>query len=388
METRDLYVYGGNHPHFHSGQSYYVRRALEACRLLPDSIRVLPINYIRTRRMPVTALRYLASHGGRLGGFLFSDSYHDKCLRHARTSVADGSILVASVQNIGSVGRWLVREKSIELYFYIDATLMEYWPPSDDMEIKELQEKTYEKERLSYGLAKGFFVYHEGVSQSLEHDYGIAKEKIRVVGRGVNILDEQVQAARDQPGGHADVNSECPAPLTLMTVGKDAVRKGVFKVIEAIDELPPDLRQRLRYVVAGPHPSKLPAREFIEPLGFVSARDRQRLLTRMRQADLGVLLSDWDSLAGSVHEFLALGTPCWMSELPNHERLLRNPGVIPQAMPIDVESVKSRLVDLLTTPDMLRAARAAAEAQWDTLTWAPVVESMAEIMAPNDQGPA
>ncbi|WP_170284184.1 glycosyltransferase family 4 protein [Roseospira marina] len=373
-----MYVYGGNDPHFHSGRASALLASFAASDHVDPDTRVLPLNYIRTRYMPVTVLRYLVENRGGRAGFLFSDAYHNRCLRDAPASVPDGSLVISSAQNVGDVGRTLVRDKGVKLYFYLDATLRQYWGAVVGTKGADHLRRLLESERLSFKEAAGFFVYHEGVAAALRDDYGVPRDKIAVIGRGVTIRPDHIAAVRQE--GHQEPRPASDQTLTLMTVGKDAARKGVFKVIEAIDRLPEAERRRIRYVVAGPDRSALPARAFVEPLGFVTGEGRRALLTRMRRADLGVLLSEWEGLPGSVYEFLTLGTPCWMSDLPHTEALRAHPGVVSEPLPIDGARVAERLRAFLHDPAALRDLRQRAESQWDAFTWGPIVQTMSDVM--------
>ncbi len=125
----------------------------------------------------------------------------------------------------------------------------------------------------------------------------------------------------------------------MMVVGRGAKRKGVFRLIEAIETLSPEEQNRLMVTVAGPEPGELPQKPYLQPLGFVSADQREYLAQEMMASDLGVLLSEADSLPGSIWEFLALGTPVWVTRLPNIAESLAGYPAIIEDLPLDLASV-------------------------------------------------
>ena len=101
----------------------------------------------------------------------------------------------------------------------------------------------------------------------------------------------------------------------MMVVGKGPRRKGVFKLIDAIDALEPHEQNKLLLSVAGPDPGELPERSYLRRLGFICAGERDRLVSEMHSSDIGVLLSEAEGYPGSVWEFLSLGVPVWVSEI-------------------------------------------------------------------------
>nr|WP_281354699.1 glycosyltransferase [Roseospira navarrensis] len=366
---------------------FHLRHALDAAAADRPDVAVGTIPYRFTNQvLPVAAaysLRYgaailsdrRAADGYVYHGFGFSDAYHDACLGAAIDGVPDGAVILSGCQNIGRRARAAVRRKGLRVFFYIDATVRDlvYLGP-------RVRAAILEAEAESYRLAAGFFVYHEGVAASLRRDYGVDPPAITVVGKGVPANAEEVRAARAVPRVSG-------TSLTLMTVGTHPRRKGVLRLIEAIDRLPADRRARLRYVVAGPARRELPTRDYLAPLGFLGADQRAHLLALMRRADLGVLLSEWEGLPGSIYEFLALGTPCWMSDLPDLGGLTTRPGVIAEPLPLDPARLSGRLAGLLDDRAALGGLRAAAEAHWDGLGWQPVAARVLDtVLADHVEG--
>ena len=175
-----------------------------------------------------------------------------------------------------------------------------------------VRERMIRDEKNGYAQADLIAVFHEDVRAQMIGCYDVPPEKVRVIGRGVNlereILDRRVIQRR----------SDLDHKFHMMVVGRPAKLKGVYRLIEAIDSLSPDEQSRLVLTVAGPKKNELPARPYLRPMGFIRAHQREKLADEMAASDLGVLLSEVESLPGSICEFLALKVPVWVSTTPGH----------------------------------------------------------------------
>jgi glycosyltransferase involved in cell wall biosynthesis len=180
---------------------------------------------------------------------------------------------------------------------YIDMTL-QYYMSNYGLKISpKIARELRESERRSYESARGIFCYEEGTRRKLIEEFSLSPWKIRVVGRGVNI-------------------DETDAPFTIGFHGRDPRRKGLHKLISAIDEFDESERDGLRVMVIGPKSRQVPRRTYVDFRGYFGDRDRRSLVDTLKAVDVGFLASSGDSMPGGVFELLSLGKPVITTELP------------------------------------------------------------------------
>jgi glycosyltransferase involved in cell wall biosynthesis len=368
MTTKTAFVYGARSKTFFSGTPYYLARALEAFGKKHNAFNVIDIAPRRTREVPLTYLRWCLESGSiRNPLFLLSQRYHNRSGR-GLTVPRDTSpyfIMVCCQCPPASIRACRRDRADARIILYLDATLLDLFE-SFDYAIAPpplLKRKMLRDEKSSYAQADLIVVFHAGVRDRLINDYGVAPEKIWIIGRGVNLDFDVVSRAK------VPRRSLLDHKLHMMVVGKGAKRKGVYRLIDAIDTLLPTEQSRLVLTVAGPDKNELPGRPYLRPLGFVSQDQRDYLAGEMAASDLGVLLSDADSLPGSVWEFLALGVPVWVSRLPCIGPALKGYPAIIEDLSLGTPALAARLRTFLHQPEILATLVASNLKSVDALSW-------------------
>jgi glycosyltransferase involved in cell wall biosynthesis len=361
-----VFVYGARDETFLSGTPFYFSEALQRFGVSTGRFEVVNLGPRRARE----AVAQWAAWSARLrclrpALFLLSQQYHDASLPYLESGPGDVG-LVSFLQVLPrSVLRHKAANPGFRLIQYVDVTLsqlLEEFDYARDAPTR-VRHELLASEREAYRTSDQVMVFHPGTRQAVIEHYGVDPERVHVLGRGVN-LPRSVAVDPSPSGGRAAAD-----PMRMMVVGRGAARKGVFRLIAAIDALEPHERARIELHLAGPSQRELPSRPYIRCMGFVGADQRNLLVERMRSMSLGALLSDADSHPGSVWEFLFLGVPVWVSRLPYIEEELRGFPVVVQPFPLAVEDLTRQLRLFLHEPQRLAALRAAAQRPRGDLSW-------------------
>lgn len=179
---------------------------------------------------------------------------------------------------------------------YVDCThrqSMAQWPDWNPLSGRALA-RWLGRERRQYQAAAHVFAFSEETRASLVEAYGVAPERVSVVGAGVNF--ERFPDARERHDG----------PPTLLFVGNDFVRKGGPELLEAFALLRrrvPDARLR---IVGAPYP--MAAQDGVEQLGRIT--DRALMSRLYAEADVFCLPAHFDPFPNVLLEAMAHGLPC------------------------------------------------------------------------------
>lgn len=366
--TKIVYVYGAKDEVAWSGSPFYFSESLRALAAESEGFSVENLATRRARDVPLAYAKWCATYRStRIGLFLLSAEFHD------RSSVPEPPEEVRPffVSFFQRTPRRILEARrarpDARLIQYVDVTFAEY---ARDFGAAQGCPRAYmrqlvEDETHAYRTSDLICTFRPDTRDVLSSSYGIPSSKIRVLGRGVNLKPGDVGAAASRRAGRA-----ADTPLNLMVVGRAARRKGVFRLIEAIDRLPAAERARLVLTVAGPSIDELPRRPYLRALGFLGADRKQELVEEMARADLGVLLSDAEGLAGSVWEFLALGKPVWVSDLDGMRELARSHPVILEEMPFDPDAIFAKCSAFVRAPGTITGL-GRPEGRYEDLSWRP-----------------
>ncbi|UQR65384.1 glycosyltransferase family 4 protein [Bradyrhizobium sp. C-145] len=229
--------------------------------------------------------------------------------------------------------------KKVRIAQFIDCTLS-YLIEGYRLESRlsrSVRRQLLDREHESYLRADAIFCFHEGIRQEIVSRHGIALDKVRTIGRGVNI-----DRAVAEPGRHS--SSEL---FKLIFVGADAHRKGLFELIAAIDRLVETQRNRVELTVIGPPANKVPKRPYVRAKGFLGVEHRETVLELMQAADVGVLLSSAEGLPGFIWEMLYLGKPVLVANLPHYDDLPAGFPIVQVSQPLKLDEVTETLSKMI-----------------------------------------
>ncbi|KJC49471.1 hypothetical protein UP09_07160 [Bradyrhizobium sp. LTSP885] len=343
-----IYVYAARDPIHYSGSPYYFMQNLREVIGDCDGSIIRPIPLKRISEIPFTYLRWGLKTGTfEKSAFFFSNEYHEASVRGVPISISkDTGIISFTSLMARSLWRAIDDVDDCRLYVYRDATyiqLLEQFKYARTLTAGGRQELIENETRL-YARARRVFVYDQVIRGVLVERYGVDEKKIYVTGRGLNMSRPDFElACRMREARRARSDDR----IVLTIVGRDAVRKGVLQIIEAIDTLSAAEQGRIRLRVVGPDRSLIPARGYVEALGFVSSK--RKLLEILASTDVGVLMSSAEGgVPGSLREFTCLGIPCWVAWLPQYEGGLNEQLVFKEQFPLEKRNMAQTLRDILS----------------------------------------
>ena len=257
------------------------------------------------------------------------------------------------------------------VFLFLDMTHHQYLGYSQFHDIPDrIKKEIIQQEEESYAAADRIFVFTEAVrSQLLEH-YAVPDEKIEVIGRGLNLPRAATGGAKVR---EREVNGH--STIRVGFVGVDFARKGLPELIEAIDGSTA-LRGRVEIEVLGPDIDALPARPYLRAHGYLSKEeDLSRICEIMASCDIGYLFSKSEGIPGSVLEFLSMGVPCIISDIPAMSSIKDLPGIISLPLEGGVPAVGRTLQQIVASPSYLHDLRKST-ADLDFDGWRPQAKSI------------
>lgn len=251
---------------------------------------------------------------------------------------------------------------------YVDCThrqSAEQWPAWNPLRGAAL-ERWYERETRAYRKALHVFAFSRQTRDSLLADYGLASERVSVVGAGINARRLPVPE-RVRTGG----------PPTVLFVGNDFERKGGHILLQAFAAVREQLPQaRLLLVGSTPRVAPQPG---VEVLGRLY--DHERVLGLYRQADIFCLPSSFDPFPLVLLEAMAHGLPCVSTATCGVPDVVTGgrDGVLVEAG--DPVGLSRALLGLLKDPQRANQVGAAGRRRvLEAFTWERVVDRMAPIL--------
>jgi glycosyltransferase involved in cell wall biosynthesis len=381
-----VFVHGARDATFLSGTPYHFAQALRELRGNAHPFEVVDLAPRRTREVLPQWLAWSArTRCWRSALFLLSQAYQDASVTRFPATAGDaGCVSFSQVLPVALLDHRKANP-AFRLVQYIDVTLEQLMADFDYAKDAppHVRKELLEAERRAYAASDRIAVFHEGTRDVLAGRYGVPPSRIDVLGRGVNLPLQAWAAGRPNRAVTQGL------PLRLMVVGRGPRRKGVLRLVEAIDALDAQDRAQVELHVAGPSAGEMPRRPYLHALGFVDATRRAELVRTMQSMSLGVLLSEADSHPGSVWEFLSLGVPVWVSALPCLADELRGFPALLQPFPLEQGALTARLRTLVRDPDALVRLQAASTRPRADLGWSRPARAIAAALgSPASQRPA
>ncbi len=217
-------------------------------------------------------------------------------------------------------------------------------------------------ERDVYARLTGIFVMSSWLASSFIGDFGVPREKVHVVGAGINIRELPVVPSRD-----------FSTPRFLF-VGKDFIRKGGRYLLDAFRQLKKQVANAELTIVG-------PTANFNEPgvigAGFLSKSnpaDVATLQELFRSATAVVLPSIYEPFGISLTEGMAYGLPCIAADRCAMPEIVTNneTGIVVPAE--NSQALAKAMFELATSPrDAQRMGlqgrrRAEEDFTWDAVT--------------------
>ena len=375
---RVLAVIGdANDPAAWSGIPYHFLNAAKVQGLIQRGLDLQPRGLPwRSKRALWNLGRMLA--GDRPGGYQFSRDFLETLWRPHLADL-EGCEVVNHFQLCAPSLLSLAERSRVTLVPYIDMTLMELF---EDYELgakigRRAARDALDLETSGYRAARKIVAMSRRSARILEQRYSIPGERVSVVIPGAN-LDEEIVTRCAEPLGRRD------AEFIVGYIGKDAVRKGLYRLARAVALLRGD-GARVRLRVIGHCPDDLRRSDGVEATGFLDKQaDPEGFVGALAQCALGCLPSYAEALGIALLEFLRLGIPVVGTRV----------GGIPDAVPdgagvlvdadIDPRGLADVIGELCADDQAYAALRRGAAAARPWTTWKRAVSDFAQAVS--DEG--
>ena len=180
-------------------------------------------------------------------------------------------------------------------------------------------------------------------------------DRLKVIPLGVDVFDrsENIDISKDVVGVDLSKDLNGDKNINLIYSGYLITRKGVDYILKSLNALVHDLRVKnvvLTIVGEGPENENLlemsrdlKLDKYIEWKPFLS---RDKLITKIRQSDIFMLLSRSEAYGITVAEALALGTPCIITERTALKEFSMEPGCFVVDYPPEPREVADSILDI------------------------------------------
>lgn len=220
------------------------------------------------------------------------------------------------------------------------------------------------QESRTYRDARVIFCRGHHVSESLIRDYGVASDKIHVIGAGANLSlpDLDFLGARERP--------------RVLFIGSDYRRKGGDVVLDAW----PAVLQRVpdaRLLMFGPVPQPLPPNVETNDGRW----DPQSVARELRRTSVFVMPSRCETWGDAFIEAMSYGIPCIGTTMDAMPEIIED-GVTGFVVPPDnAAALADRMVTLLTEPERASQFSTASRRRVEErFLWSAVVARMVDIL--------
>jgi len=181
--------------------------------------------------------------------------------------------------------------------------------------------------------------------------------KLKVIPNGINVLDNpessEIDLSKDIIGVDESKDIKKGKNINLLYTGYLITRKGVDFLLKSLNALVHDLNVKnvtLTIIGEGPENKNLlelskdlKLDKYIEWKPFLS---RDKLIKKIKQSDIFMLLSRSEAYGITVAEALALGTPCIITERAALKEFSNEPGCFVVDYPPEPQEVAGSILDV------------------------------------------
>lgn len=211
-------------------------------------------------------------------------------------------------------------------------------------------------ERSVYERMTRIFVMSEWLAKSFVDDFGIPRERLCVVGAGINMPFP--------PAVKRDFSK-----ARFLFVGRDFERKGGRYLLDAFARVRREIDAEL--IIAGPEP-----REAVEGVRWVGFLSKAALAPLFAQATCMILPSIYEPFGISLCEGMAWGLPCVTVDRCAMPEIVGGCGVV--ACAEDASDLARAMLEIASDPEKSSAYGAAARARCAReFTWDAVAQKIA-----------
>jgi glycosyltransferase involved in cell wall biosynthesis len=319
--------------------------------------------------------------GRGIGGFQYSDSFLETMWRRVST-LRSGDTLINLFQLFPSS---IAGRKDLRRIFYIDQTLAQLfeWYP-DATHISSYHRKSaIDMERKQYLSADLLIAHCQWAADSLIGRYGVPTSRVAVVLPGANINSNcyaEWEKKRSLRFAASDLLYKPSTPMRFVFVGKDAHRKGLDRILAAMNMIP-SVEQRMHLSIVGAAPdsvqTSLRHTKGVTWLGPISkVRQTTEFVETLASHDVGVLLSRAEAGGISLREFQRVGLAVLGPSVGGaSEMVLSDAGVL-IAPNMEPGMIAETIQGLIAVPERVENMKRKAWERREEMSWDRAVLEM------------
>jgi glycosyltransferase involved in cell wall biosynthesis len=313
-------------------------------------------------------------------GFIFTDGYLKSIWKRSLPAL-QGSTVINNFQLFGShFLRWH-DAFGIVPYFYIDATLGEYFSDYrafDTAEIDKLaMRQALAAEGYGYANCRKIVVMSKRSASYIVRQYDVPPDKIHIVPPGANIPEPLLVSLENRPERSLLTEKR---KLVVGFIGLYPERKGLPTIAEAVRLL----RQSgfdIRLHVIGKCPPEIAQQDGIIHFGLIDKRvDIERFIEIVANVDVGCMLSRAENAGIALLEFLRMGVPIIATDvggIPDILELGAGQLVPPEITADDLAQHLARLID---DPDQMAELKQRAWHRRHNASWRRAVRELMGVL--------
>lgn len=353
------------------GSPYYLMSGMRTIGLNPSPIDSVSPGGRASRRLAWNILEVIKGRG--YGGYQYSESFLSEV---AAVMPQQGQGVIINMFQLYEKN--FFDRTSLIKTFYIDQTLTQLFDGyGETSHISEVHRReAILEERRQYLQCDRIFCKQPWVARHVIAHYGVSADKVKVIIPGANVeIERYGQWAATQATKVAHSGSAERGQLKLVFVGKDWKRKGLDRLIDAI-QLLPDHANRFMLSIIGVERRDLPKQyaqaTWIKVQGRINkAKEIDRFFEILSAADVGVLLSRAEAGGSSLREFQLVGLGVVGPKVGGSpDMVCEGAGALvsPEATIAEISSLFDRLERERTEVEVMKAAARKNQASmlWST----------------------
>jgi glycosyltransferase involved in cell wall biosynthesis len=366
--------------HVFSGITYHLAQQGVEDGLLTGMINLHPRGISDWRVYVKAGLWRL--RGGVRGrhGFIFTDEYLEGIWKRTLPTL-QGSAIINNFQLFGSHFLRFHHDFEIVPYFYIDATLGEYFSYYRDFDTAKIDDAAMRQalaaESNGYASSRKIVVMSKRCASYIVRHYDVPPNKIHIVPPGANIPERLLLSLDNRPERCAKTDL---AEIVIGFIGLYPERKGLPKIAKAVWLL----RQTgydVRLHVIGKCPPEIAQQEGVTHFGLIDKRrGMDQFIEIVSGVDFGCMLSRAENAGIALLEFLRMGVPIIATDvggIPDILELGAGQLVSPE---ISADDLAQHIARLLDEPDEIAALKQSAWRRRFNASWRRAVRDLAGVL--------
>jgi glycosyltransferase involved in cell wall biosynthesis len=313
-------------------------------------------------------------------GFIFNDGYLQDIWRRTLPAL-QGSTVINNFQLFGS--HFLRHHEAFGIvpYFYIDASLGEYFSDYRAFDTAEIDEiamrQALAAEGNGYARCRKIAVMSRRSAAYIVRQYNVPPHKIHVVPPGANIPERLLETLEVPP---ERLNQPEKKPFVVGFTGLYPERKGLATIAEAVRHLRRSGYDARLHVI-GKCPPQIARQDGVTDFGLIDKRvDMDRFIEIVRNVDVGCMLSRAENAGIALLEFLRMGVPIIATDvggIPDILELGAGELVSPE---ISAHELAQRLARLVDEPDQIAELKQIAWRRRHNASWRRAVQELKAVL--------